>query len=745
MARLVASTLCLLAIVSVLAACTSSTGDGGAEPIPLLPGEELGTRNFLQFLNRQPALAAGDYQLVAATQAAGEAGDYRIELRFDDGTEQTIEGRWTDSGGPDPQAEGNPRHGFTLERPGGVQAKLESQIDGQLLLLDRSGNLLSTRALGPRASSTQIALPESRTDDDAYAAAYYATIDPLNQRTRLADWKRINGFETGEDAAVVFRDTKDLGYGRDMHLRRNALGGIAIFVDNYQLVGIDPLEYSSLNLDAAIERNPRFYLGTNALEFGLVDADGDGEADDVTGDGMVNAQDSFVRFYAFSPQPPFERILRLDMDGLGDKAMPIPCITCHGGRAEPLQPDGKFRDHGDVHGRLQPIDVDEMEFSTQAGFTRADFEAGLKALNRAVYDSWEPRLVPRKGEWNSARARELIEAWYGGPGLPSTVFQDSYVPDSWHPNPDTGSPPAGSDTFYREVFAANCRGCHLLRGTQDLVVSGQPGLDNSALDFASFDKFIGHREQILQQVFDTGQMPLALVPFRTLFATEGLPEGLAQIIPDFDRRDAQGKLLRPGRAIANAGPDRTSPSPVALSGIASRQALDFSWRIVGTPEGATASLQAADRVRTVLSADTDGIYELELSVRGAAGETSVDRVQVRLASNLPLPPAQITFADHIKPLLQSPPGVCSRCHTAQSPSFLPALLLDDPAPGEARDLYTDVRSRINFNNPEESPLLTEATGRRHTGMTRMGFDLATGDRAGYDLVLEWILEGARER
>jgi hypothetical protein len=58
------------------------------------------------------------------------------------------------------------------------------------------------------------------TNTNAYAAAYYAAVDPNNERETLDEFKAANGFGAGGGNAtehlVVFRDVRDLGYGRRM-------------------------------------------------------------------------------------------------------------------------------------------------------------------------------------------------------------------------------------------------------------------------------------------------------------------------------------------------------------------------------------------------------------------------------------------------------------------------------------------------------------------------------------------------
>jgi hypothetical protein len=68
----------------------------------------------------------------------------------------------------------------------------------------------------------------------AYASAYYAAIDPGNQKDTLAKWQAANGFGTGggQEHTVVFLDVRDLGYGRRMTGRINADGSVAFMVQN---------------------------------------------------------------------------------------------------------------------------------------------------------------------------------------------------------------------------------------------------------------------------------------------------------------------------------------------------------------------------------------------------------------------------------------------------------------------------------------------------------------------------------
>ena len=78
-----------------------------------------------------------------------------------------------------------------------------------------------------------------QTNTTAYAQAYYTAIDPSNQKDTLAKWQAANNIVVGatgpNDHTVVFRDVRDLGYGRRMsgHYEAGATGRIAFFVENY--------------------------------------------------------------------------------------------------------------------------------------------------------------------------------------------------------------------------------------------------------------------------------------------------------------------------------------------------------------------------------------------------------------------------------------------------------------------------------------------------------------------------------
>ena len=221
-----------------------------------------------------------------------------------------------------------------------------------------------------------------QTNTQEYAEAYYRAIDPDNERDTLAKYKARNGFETGtgNEVNVVFGDRRDLGYGRRMYARSNPDGTYAFYVENYLIQAGGAYAYSPLNLDAAIIRDTRWMVGINAIEFSP----------------GPNGGAAFPKFYNFNPAG--VRQLFVNLDGRGLKAMPGPCISCHGGRGDALTPPdatGKrlfnlvrnsvSQHRGDVQARMHPFEADVFDFSvTRPGFSRPEQEAAIKTINRMI-------------------------------------------------------------------------------------------------------------------------------------------------------------------------------------------------------------------------------------------------------------------------------------------------------------------------------------------------------------------------
>src|SRR5690349_12383730 len=138
----------------------------------------------------------------------------------------------------------------------------------------------------------------------------------------------------------------------------------------------------------------------------------------------------------------------------------------------------------------------------------------------SVTGAWGNCNRPSAGanEWQGT-AGPMIEAWYGGTGMPAATFSDTYVPAGWNTN--TGIPGTTfTDTaLYQNVVAPYCRTCHILRGTNN----------QSELDFFTLPKFQSYADRIKVHVFDRGNMPLAQIP-HTDFWSSSAPQMLASFV-----------------------------------------------------------------------------------------------------------------------------------------------------------------------------------------------------------------------
>ena len=583
-----------------------------------------------------------------------------------------------------------------------------------------------------------------QTDTVAYAQAYYRAIDPNNDKDTLTKWKAANNFDsgTGTQVTVVFGDERDLGYGRRMTARQNVDGTIAVVVENYAVQTGVAYQYSKLNLDAAVLQDPRWHVSTNAIEFSPGPGGGA----------------SFVKFFNFDTATG-QRQTTVDLDNRGQKAMPSACAVCHGGRGDPLTPpdasgqplfplvqNSVSQKRGDLQARLMPLEVGTFDFSASAGFTRASQEAALKQINQMVLCSYPiaaPSAFPEDacrraatfGEYRGTAAT-FLKSTYGGDGLPNATYSDTFVPAGWSS--------VGQSSLYQNVVSYSCRSCHFVRGI---------GFQ-SDIDFDTFAKFQSYGDRIKAHVFDRGNMPLAKLQFDEFWLSTA-PSALATFLQGlgFVTHDPAGAVLRPGRPVADPGPDRTvTQGPATISATGSLFSNTFAWSLVSGPDGtvppASVALTNTTSAQATFNASANGTYVVQL-VTGD-GTTQSTPTQLRLVVNNALAPAPtaIRFAD-IKNTLQT--VGCTGCHAPGGPPPVFFSNVDRNGDGviDATDdlwFYTDVRGRINFTDLVASPLLRKPSGNHHGGGLRPGFDTTAAPgqaaRANYDLFLNWILNGA---
>lgn len=617
-----------------------------------------------------------------------------------------------------------------------------------------------------------------QTNTVAYATAYYTAVDPNTERDTFTKWKTKNGFTATDDGVnqvtVVFGDIHDLGYGRRMTARKNSDGSLAFFVENYLVdTGDDSsgYAYSSFNVDAAVVRSANRFVSYSAIEYS-----------DLDGPGGTNGP-KFVKFYSFptaasSPSQP--RNLIVDQDGLGTKAMPAICVSCHGGRGDPLTTDGKFptignaasQQAGDTTSRLQLLKVHTFDFSslsdalTGESRSRAAQEGKFRLINQWIRDTYSNTGA---NEWDGKVAQAFIQTAYGNAasstlsGSYNDTAAKNFLPDNDN-NILTPDKLWGSQMgLYTDVVAPICMTCHLLRGTKN----------QSDISFTTLEQFTGYADRIKYHVFDRGNMPLAKLAFADFWDTTSLPLALSQFLDTTKfaaEKNNAGAPLEPGRPLPDPGPDRVVlTGNTTLSAANSLFASSYVWSIL-TENGGTvshASLSSQNSVTTTFNATQDGTYVLQLTAKGNGLQYSKP-LTIVVKSNLSVngttyAPSEVRFSSSANPdknikTLFVRAGCTVGCHsgTLSDPVHPPLSYVETDYSGN--EFYNTVKGRINFTDVAASPLLRKPSGHHHNGQlvggAAGGFDIDTskigqenlppgdGGREEYDLILSWILNGA---
>jgi hypothetical protein len=763
---------------------------------------------YLTFFNRQGELPAGQYTLVVATAIANQTGSFSILVNRNDGSaDQLLTGNWTDSFGPSATpattctgASANVCFTINIPRALGAKFTLNTAADGLLYLLDDSNTKQLVGQADPNGSGIALTLnfAESNIDKPTFATAYYAAVDPANARNTLQKYRSLHDFDgVGEDIHVIFRDSKDLGYGRDMYMRsypNTECGGqvIAFYVQNFSVSIIDGFAYGPVNLEGAIEQDLQYHFGSNAIEFsrGLNTSAGD-----------TCSPEPMTKFYTYrsdysAPGAIHHRIETINLDARGEKAMPQPCITCHGGKLRPLDRFGRFvamhasdpvSQIGDTKARLQAFEVDTFEYSDKPGHTKAEAEESLRKLNAAVYCSYPGSVghaacnihgggvanQANAGEWSGDFGREMLLGWYDNKlEVTGTAYDNSFVPSGWRPK--VGVTPSGADALFKKVVGPNCFVCHGKRGTE-LGSSTNASGEGKDLDFSSWTKFISHAEEIERLVFDEGKMPLGLLNYNNFWGDPEKGELLASFIAPYvttgfgaRHQDSNGKIILPGRVMARAGLDRvTRPNAaITLNAGASLFANSYQWSLLTSPTGSSATISAADAVRTDFTADLVGDYTLRLTASASStGLSKTDDVLVRVDNALVKAPRSLVFYDDIKDELTN----CAiACHSngggatggvaasgipvwwvadVDQPQGIPASAANTASLG----LYEQAFARVNLEDVGDSLLLKKPSNIHHYGGVTArdlgdGYDtrqlVGSVSRKGYDMFVNWISEGA---
>jgi hypothetical protein len=499
-----------------------------------------------------------------------------------------------------------------------------------LYLLRRDGSRVSQgsdpRAYQVAAADLYAMTPtqpgQTAPENATTAAAYYRAVDPFGRRTKLSDWMALAGFTVNgalipadRYAHATYVNNYDLGFGRDMFLRRDeATGSVYTFVTNYP------------SLEAAMKRVDAF--ATVVMEFSPPDQDPNGA--------------KFVKFFAFVPDDSGDQVRTptFNFDGRGEKVIPGVCTACHGGRPTFLA-SGEYANFGNVNASFLPWDLDALLYARAADpdqvdpdlntddFTEAELQAFSRQAQEAQFRQLNMGAAATYGDAaRFATARELVHGWYGDTTqpfdtFPNATFDGNYVPAGW----------AAEAAVYRDAFAPFCRSCHA---------------NNDSVTFATFDDFARAAPMVKKLVFEDGLMPLARLTHDRFWV-------------DFDGRTAGAEALRArlaglGEDVAgsNPGPPRAriSGAPeiamnraqVRLDGAQSAGATAFAWQFLARPTGSAATLVGDDTNAPGFRIDVPGLYTVQLRASNAFGDSTTS-VSIRADSVAPaqaVPPAGVT-------------------------------------------------------------------------------------------------------
>jgi hypothetical protein len=744
------SAITLLLILTCVS--LSSCDKRGEIPESVFVLEEDVADSYLTYINPQQVLSSDIYQLVilpdialeSTIESTSSSAGYSAVV-IDTSTAQTEDdtfaGVWSATTDLDRNTNSANRHNLDLTSNQNITVNVQCTDACQLYIV-KSGYLYK-QLESDENLTIQYKMTDSLINSLEYAEQYYKTVDPDNERTTLEAWKTKNGFDQGHDVHVIFRDTKDLGYGRDMYARRNDDGSLAFYVNNFVVaVGKgNPANYGPLNLLAATDQNFDYHLGSNAIEFSAIDP---------------NNPDSekILKFFTFSSdsddkiQP---RITSADLDGRGVKHMPSICLACHGGTLLPLNTDGSFNELSLKSAKLNPLELDSFEFMASGEFSESAQQAGIKTINQWVRDSYAEiglRDESQKGFWDSQLAEDIANTRYGGENFSSTRYQAETVPVGWQ---QTVFRPEGVENLYLHVVEPHCIGCHSLRGYNagdDSIVDTVTINDQSiklcnAINFSSYEKFISYSDLITDYVYRRGIMPLSLRNAEVFWqAPYSAPALLASFLPDFaqnvDLLNEQGEIQPPGLPIARLEIERVATLPLTLQGGGSYFAKRYQWSILSGPIGHDGELENENKKIARLTGTMEGDYKLGLTVSNSRGESST-QMTVQVDNNYKAE-SDINFVDDIKPLLQNQlynSRTCQGCHNPITGIAGIPVYYDD----SNTSLYADVRARVNLKSPMDSVLLLKPTRHQHGGGIRFDLETPLGLES-YNTILQWVIAGA---
>ena len=235
-------------------------------------------------------------------------------------------------------------------------------------------------------------------------------------------------------------------------------------------------------------------------------------------------------------------------------------------------------------------------------------------------------------------------------------------------------------------------------------------------------------------------MPLSLRNYEKFWADpQDKPTFLASFLPGFNVVDENNLIRQPKQPYARISFADPLVAPGFVIGEHSLFADKFQWALETAPENATYELGDLTAENLEILAATPGEYQFSLTVMGKekeARDTASDTTMVTISIADVAP--TLSFDTDIRAILGSADNSsCSNCHNANSDyPGIPAYYADSNPTA-----YYDVKARIDFADPENSPLLVKPTTIQHGGGIFIDRTTLAGENR-YQQLLAWILAGA---
>lgn len=444
-------------------------------------------------------------------------------------------------------------------------------------------------------------LDELNLENAVTAANYYALIDPGAQRSTLSGWLLYAGFVDAagntisdpNNAHALYLNNYDLGFGRDMNLRKDENGNVYTYVTNYP------------TLEAGLE---------GRLDFAVV-------AMEYSENPDPNGPEKIVKFFGFVPDErtgEYIRVGSLNFDGNGEKFVPGVCTVCHqsnpGSRKFtdvadadlnatfiPWDLDSLLYTHANNPNLIEPtLNTENFDDATIEQFSMESQEEEFRKLNLGALATY--LTDPER----HALSIQLVHGWYGDPDvnlpvdqLPEANFDGSFVQAGW----------VGQEELYHDVFARTCRICH----TQ---------LDSPTTDFDSYDEFI-NKSNLVNYVFERGIMPMARLSMDRFWVDFDGGESAASALQTHFAGLGTTVPESPGLPVPAFSIGLETPSiddVVILDASASAFSETYEWSLV-TPSNSSIDLSNFTGVVSSFNPDVaGGSYDVQLTVTNENGD-----------------------------------------------------------------------------------------------------------------------------